>query len=178
MNRYFYIDAEGNQKGTFTALELKQESVKRDTLVWTQGMEQWKRAEEVDELRYLFSGTYQEAPSYPAQPVQSPEDKQIRPTVEQRPMPKTWLVESILVTILPFMLCGSLVYLNHRHCLRRAGRIMHNRGDYVAAGRVVPISRKWTRIAMWIAIGWVLLFVIGRILIFGIIDGRFSEMAT
>ncbi len=52
---YFYIDAAGKQKGTFSPEELGQESIKRDTLVWTQGMEQWKRAEEVDELQYLFT---------------------------------------------------------------------------------------------------------------------------
>ena len=46
MNRYFYIDTEGKQKGTFSPEELRQERVRRDTLVWTQGMEQWKRAEE------------------------------------------------------------------------------------------------------------------------------------
>ena|SRR5690554_1177775 len=185
MNRYFYIDAEGNQKGTFTALELKQESVKRDTLVWTQGMEQWKRAEEVDELRYLFSGTYQEAPSYPAQPVQSPGGQaSYAPGIdekEQRPMPKTWLVESILVTILPFMLCGSFLNLLGIIGIVYAAQVesFYNRGDYVAAAESSRSAGKWTRIAMWIAIGWVLLFVIGMILIFGIIGwAGFSEMGN
>ncbi len=54
MNRYFYIDTEGKQKGTFSPQELRQEQVKKDTLVWTQGMEQWKRADEVAELSLLF----------------------------------------------------------------------------------------------------------------------------
>lgn len=58
MNRYFYIDAEGKQKGTYTPLELREEGVRRNTLVWTQGMEQWQKAEEVNELDFLFSGTY------------------------------------------------------------------------------------------------------------------------
>ncbi len=188
MNRYFYIDAEGNQKGTFTALELKQESVKRDTLVWTQGMEQWKRAEEVDELRYLFSGTYQEAPSYtdqPAHPVQFPGGQAIfAPGIdekERRPMPKTWLVESILVTILPFMLCGSFLSLLGIIGIVYAAQVesFYNRGDYVAATESSRSAGKWTRIAMWIAIGWVLLFVIGMILLFGIIGwAGFSEMGN
>jgi len=39
MNRYFYIDAEGKQKGTFSPDELIHENVKRETLVWTQGMD-------------------------------------------------------------------------------------------------------------------------------------------
>ena len=69
MNRYFYIDTAGKQKGAFTAIELKEENIKRDTLVWTQGMEQWKRADEIDELRHLFSETYQAPP--PSDPSSS-----------------------------------------------------------------------------------------------------------
>jgi len=74
MNRYFYIDIDGKQKGTFSPDELRQEHVKRDTLVWTQGMEQWKRAGDVDELLFLFSeepGNYQTASS--SQPSQYPQ---------------------------------------------------------------------------------------------------------
>ena len=51
MNRYFYIDTEGKQKGTFSPEELRMEQIKRDTLVWTQGMEQWKRGAGVAFLR-------------------------------------------------------------------------------------------------------------------------------
>ena len=31
MNRYFYIDSEGKQKGTFSPEELKSENIKKDT---------------------------------------------------------------------------------------------------------------------------------------------------
>src|SRR5690554_1150284 len=167
MNRYFYIDTAGKQKGAFTAIELKEENIKRDTLVWTQGMEQWKRADEIDELRHLFSETYQAPPpSDPSSPPQQPV------------MPKTWLVESILVTIIPFMLCGSFLSLLGIIGIVYAAQVesFYNRGDYVAAAESSRSAGKWTRIAMWIAIGWVLLFVIGMILIFGIIGwAGFSE---
>ncbi|HBG42358.1 MAG TPA: hypothetical protein DDW85_13295, partial [Porphyromonadaceae bacterium] len=63
MNRYFYIDHEGKQKGTFSPEELRLENVRKDTLVWTQGMEQWERAEAVAELRFLFTE---------ARPVETP----------------------------------------------------------------------------------------------------------
>ena len=67
MSSYFYIDIAGNQKGGFTLEELKNEPVKRETLVWTQNMPQWARAEEVNELSFLFA----HAPP-PLPPLQSP----------------------------------------------------------------------------------------------------------
>lgn len=178
MNRYFYIDAEGKQKGTFTAIELKQENIKRDTLVWTQGMEQWKRAEEVEELQYLFSGTFNSIPS--VEVSQASHEVGSEPYPKQ-PMPKTWLVESILVTILPFMLCGSFLSLLGIIGIVYAAQVesFYNRGDYIASAEASRSAGKWTRIAMWIAIGWVLLFVIGMILLFGVIGlAGFSDIGN
>ncbi len=180
MNRYFYIDDEGKQKGTFTPMELKEENVKRDTLVWTQGMEQWKRAEEVDELLFLFSSTYHSPPSMQSQPVQP----QHAPTVHapsQQPMPKTWLVESILVTILPFILCSSFLSLLGIIGIVYATQVesFFNRGDYQASVEASRSAGKWTRIAMWIAIGWILLIIIAVAVIFGVIGlAGFSEIGT
>ncbi len=172
MNRYFYIDIEGKQKGTFSPDELRQEHVKRDTLVWTQGMEQWKRAGEVDELLFLFSdvsGNYQtvrtaQTPQYP-QPT-APFEAESRP-----PMPKTWLVESILVTLLPFIFCGSFLSLLGIIGIVYAAQVesFYNRGDYNASLESSRSAGKWAKIALWIAIAWILLIVITLVLIFGFI---------
>ena len=183
MNRYFYIDTDGKQKGTYTAIELKQENVKRDTLVWTQGMEQWKRAEEVDELRYLFSGIYQAAqPVQPqvAQPAQAFYAPGANPQIQQ-PMPKTWLVESILATILPFILCSSILSLLGIIGIVYAAQVesFYNRGDYLASMEASRSAGKWTRIAMWIAIGWIVLLIIGVIILFSVIGwAGFSGMSN
>lgn len=167
MNRYFYIDTEGKQKGTFTPEELMQEQMKRDTLVWTQGMEHWKRADEVEELRFLFSGSsnaYRTA--YPDQSVPYPQYAAPYAGDTSRPMPKTWLVESILVTILPFVFCSSFLSLLGIIGIVYAAQVesFYNRGDYSAAAESSRSAGKWTKIALWIAIGWVLLIVIAIIL--------------
>lgn len=178
MNRYFYIDAEGKQKGTFTAMELKEEHVKADTLVWTQGMEQWKRADEVDELKYLFSGThYYTAQPMPSEPSQG--TYAYGPTHQEQPMPKTWLVESILLTILPFIFCGSFLSLLGIIAIVYAAQVesFYHRGDYTGSLEASRSAGKWTRVAMWIAIGWVLLFIIGMAILFGIIGlAGFSDI--
>lgn len=163
MNRYFYIDAEGKQKGTFSPEELRQEGIKRDTLVWTQGMGQWKRAEEMDDLLFLFPDTYKE-PQPPSalnnRPGEAPELN------VAQPMPKTWLVESILVTILPFLLCSSFLSLLGIIGIVYAAQVesFFNRGDYSASLESSRSAAKWTKIAMWIAICWIALLIIGIVL--------------
>ncbi len=54
MNTQFYIVSEGNQKGPYSFDELKNLNLKRDSLVWHEGMENWKKAESVDLLKELF----------------------------------------------------------------------------------------------------------------------------
>src|SRR5690554_2344595 len=135
MNRYFYIDTEGKQKGTFSPDELGQEQIKKETLVWTQGMEQWKRADEVEELARLFTGdaafgVREQVPSYgQAQQVG------YNTATAAPQMPRSWMVESILVTILPFMFCSSFFSLLGIIAIVYAAQVesFFNRGDYAAA---------------------------------------------
>lgn len=182
MNRYFYIDSEGKQKGTFSPEELKSENIRKDTLVWTQGMGEWTRASEVGELNYLFaenSGYYpsqQQAsqpvtpPAYAAQPTES------QPQV----MPKSWLIESILATVLPFLLCSSIFSLLGIIGIVHASKVesLFNRGDYTGSLEASKQAGKWTKIAMWIGIAWVvlmILFIVG-IIVFGVSMAGISDV--
>lgn len=174
MNRYFYIDSEGKQKGTFSPEELKTENIKKDTLVWTQGMSEWKRAEEVAELNYVF------APIPVAEPAYAPHPQQQQPPVMQQPtyyarqqqptqpMPKTWLVESILATILPFILCSSFLSLLGIIGIVNASKVesLFARGDYQGSLEASRQAAKWTKIALWISVAWIALLILCIILIF------------
>ena len=53
MKKYFYIK-EGIKSGPFDLEDLKSEEVKRETLVWFQGIKDWKKASEIKELDELF----------------------------------------------------------------------------------------------------------------------------
>ena len=53
MKRYFYIKEE-NKLGPFDLEDLKSENIKRDTLVWFQGIKDWKKASKIKELGELF----------------------------------------------------------------------------------------------------------------------------
>ncbi len=168
MNHYFYIDAEGKQKGTFLPDELKKENVRKDTLVWTQGMNEWKRAEEVAELNYLFEGVAPVAePLYPSQQPPVVEPATHAPGQTPQPMPKTWLLESILATILPFILCGSFLSLLGIIGIVNASQVESQfaRGQYQSALESSRQAGRWTKIALWISIAWAALWIIGIILI-------------
>ncbi|NLX67388.1 MAG: DUF4339 domain-containing protein [Bacteroidales bacterium] len=176
MSHFFYIGTDGKQKGTFSPEELRGEGVKRDTLVWTQGMEQWKRAEEMEELYFLFSDSYRGPQTKEEQPaVQYDHSVGFARTGEIGPMPKTWLVESILVTILPFLFCSSFLNLLGIIAIVYAAQVesFYNRGDWNASMESSRSAAKWTKIAMWIAIGWVALMVIAVIL-FVVLIGSIS----
>lgn len=174
MNRYFYIDSEGKQKGTFSPEELKNENIKRDTLVWTQGMSEWMRASDISELNALFiesAGYYppqQPAPQPVTPPVQQPGAYLgTQPRTQQMP-PKSWLVESILVTVLPFILCSSIFSLLGIIGIVSASKVesLFQRGDYAAALEASNQAGKWTKITLWISIAWVLLWIIAIVAIF------------
>lgn len=176
MNRYFYIDATGKQRGTFTPQELREENVRRDTLVWTQGMEQWKRADEVEELNIVF-----ETPYTPPKQFYS-EAKHESYAVASKP--KSWLIESLLVTILPFVFCGSFLSLIGIIAIVYATQVDSHfaRGDYRASEEASLSAGRWTKITLWIFVAWVALIILSVVVLFGFLGlslagvGEFIDM--
>lgn len=164
MNRYFYIDHEGKQKGTFSTEELKNEPITRDTLVWTQGMSEWIQAENVPELQYLFSlqtGAVQTENVLQAQPIVSASNQ----VSHNQPMPKTYMTETILATILPFFLCGNLFSLLGIIGIVNASKVepLYLRGAYAESQEASRQAGRWVKIAVWIAIGGVVLAILAII---------------
>lgn len=45
MNQQFYVAVNGQQTGPFTLDELKAKNIQHDTLIWTEGLESWTKAE-------------------------------------------------------------------------------------------------------------------------------------
>ena len=165
MNRYFYIDSEGKQKGTFTLEELRNEHIGKETQVWTQGMPEWQRAFDVVELQPLF-----ELQAYGNQYVEQTTLNQTtyqQTAAENLPvMPKSWMVESILVTILPFLLCGNVFALLGIIAIINASKVesLYRSGLYAQSKEASYNARRWTKITLWIAIGAILLGIIGIVI--------------
>jgi len=53
MKKYFYSNGEEKQ-GPFSFEEIKKENIKKETLVWFEGLEDWKPAEEIEEFEEIF----------------------------------------------------------------------------------------------------------------------------
>ena len=53
MKHYFHSDGE-NQKGPFTFEQLKNENIEKETLIWFEGLDDWKPAKEIRELDETF----------------------------------------------------------------------------------------------------------------------------
>lgn len=137
----YYILVNNVKQGPFPKEELIQKGITGNTMVWCAGMSDWRKAAEVADLADIL----QQMPPEPPQ--------------NNRIMPKTWLVESILVTIfccLPFGIIGIInatkvenLYLN---------------GQYDMAEYYSDQAKKWT---FWGLISSLIIGVLYIILVVG-----------
>lgn len=64
--KYFILDGKNQQQGPFSIYELKDRGIRQETLVWAEGMTDWRPAWEVEELRrFLFATTPGSVPPPP-----------------------------------------------------------------------------------------------------------------
>lgn len=165
MTRYFYIDSEGNQKGPLTLDELRVEHIRKEQLVWTQGMTDWKPAYDIADLKSLFEVS---ETTFQHQHQTTPPPPHQTDTGNVPLMPKTWMVETILVTILPFILCGNILSLIGIAGIVNASKVesLYNSGLYDRAQEASDNAARWTKITFWIAIAAIVLAIIGIIAFF------------
>lgn len=156
MKKYFYTDGTNNF-GPFTLEELREKNISRETKVWFQELGEWKPAGSVPELDEIFRLV--------PPPVQKPVSETNSNTVQnsQKP-PKTWLVESILVTLfccLPFGIAGIV----------NAAKVETKfyGGDIDGANKASADAKKWTTISFWIGLA------IGIIYLIAVIAGVASD---
>lgn len=73
----FYIHKDEQQQGPFTKDELKDLKITRDTMVWFEGEENWKKAIEIDELKDIIKNIPPPIPTSPpiAPPLQTEKQK-------------------------------------------------------------------------------------------------------
>jgi hypothetical protein len=137
MKQYYYSD--GTKKvGPFSLEKLKGQPITRETPVWCHPMPKWKAAGEFPELEELFGTIPPDLNNIAPKQERSHEHHVSKP-----PMPKTWLVESILATLfccLPFGIIG-LVY---------AIRVesSYSGGDYPTAERSSREAGRWTKVSI------------------------------
>lgn len=145
MKKYFYTDGTNNF-GPFTLEELQEKKITRETKVWFQELGEWKPAGEVPELTDIFKLT--------PPPITKTNYNRMENINNQKP-PKTWLVESILVTLfccLPFGIAGIV------NAAKVESRFYA--GDIEGANRSSADAKKWTTISFWIGIAFGVIYLI------------------
>jgi len=155
MIKYYYIDdMTRQQQGPFPLNELQGKNIRPETMVWRSGMPDWARAESVDELAFLFDSKIP-VPQEKKEPVKQVLDirhnthpSSYTPRTDNRreenkwndivPMPKNWLVESILLSIF----CCSPVSVVGIFFASKVESLYYAK-DFAGATRASNNARNW-----------------------------------
>lgn len=148
---YYYIDDQGEQFGPYTLEIFRLLPLRPQSPVWSTGMEGWITAGEMKEL----DGFIRKSESTPDIPKDTAEPEPLtemtapatEDSVSAEPMPRTWLTESIVLTLL----CSIIGLIPFFHGMQV--RSLYRIGDYEGAARESATAKKWLFIA--VAIGLV-----------------------
>lgn len=146
--KYFFVEGPYTL-GPYTLEELRAKNISRDTRVWFPELGDWKPAGSIPELNDLFKLV-----PPPLTDHNNPNYKPMNEFNNPRP-PKTWLVESILVTLfccLPFGIAGIV------NAAKVESRFYA--GDIAGAERSSSEAKKWTTISFFIGISGIVIYLI------------------
>lgn len=142
---YYYIDDNGEQFGPYTLEIFRLLPLRSRSYVWSTGMEEWVTAGEMKELDGLTrkSEFMPDIRKDTAEPELFTEGTApaTEDSVSAEPMPKTWLTESILLTLL----CSVIGLIPFFHGMQV--RSLYRMGDYEGAARESATAKKWLFIA-------------------------------
>ena len=131
----YYILINNMKQGPFSLEDLRSKYITGNTMVWRNGLAQWVPASQLEELASIVNAVPPEPPI---------------------PMPKTWMVESILVTCFCCLPCGIVGIIN-------ASKVSSSyaQGFFQEAQRASAEAGKWTKIGFGIGLGvWILYILI------------------
>ncbi len=172
----YFISDGVNQNGPYPVAELLQHGLRANSLVWAEGMSEWKRADQVDELANLLRDQPATAPAVPQPPPARPQAvqpigyhsayQQISPQGYAQPLPQGMAITSMVLGI-----C-SLVFLL-AYCIGIVPGILAVIFGHMALGRIRIGAEQGKSMALaglicgYISLGLTALFVIAAVL-FGI----------
>lgn len=132
----FYILQNNIKQGPFSEEELSHKNINAHTMVWTVGFSNWKEAKDVPELSQLLASLPPEPPIL-------------------KTMPKTWLVESILVTCFCCLPFGVMGIINATKIEEE-----YRCGNYQQVLQRSKQAKKWTLLGFFIALGIFVIYML------------------
>ena len=164
--KQYYIIRNDQPAGPYTIEELAAMGIKPDTIVWAEDIADWIPAYQVNELNSLFASTTAQAPPpYQVPYRQATEAPSYNTTVPvarpsvRPPMPPTYLVWSILVTIFLSRIIGIIAIV---YSIQVSSR--YYAGNYEGAAYASRQARLWVRVPAYIFLGLFLVGLIGGLL--------------
>jgi hypothetical protein len=145
MKKYFYTDGT-NKYGPFTLEELQEKNISRETKVWFQELKEWQNAGNIPELNEIFKLS-------PPPITNTNFSVNNISDIKNHFPPKTWLVESILVTL---FCCLPLGIVGIVSAAKVESRFYS--GDIEGAKRASEEAKKWTSISFWIGIAVLVIY--------------------
>lgn len=113
----FYIHKDDQQQGPFSTDELKDLKITRDTMVWFEGADNWKKAIEVDDLKEIFKSVpppiQTNPPVIPPPLVDKKTKEESKPTVDTKPKKKNTTLIIVVVLLLVGGL-GTFIFINQQ----------------------------------------------------------------
>ena len=135
----FYFIRNGQQIGPIEAEQLAQENITPQTMVWRQGMEDWKEARLLPELDFLWQNNANNGASG-VPPFQAPPRQQ--PFAPQNNTPYSIYAN------------GGIPPIINATRVEKA----YNQGDFAGAERFSKAARSWSIASMAVAVALVLLW--------------------
>lgn len=131
MNEIFII-SNSEKKGPFTLEELKNSGIDKETFVWYNGLEDWKKAEEIDFLKAIISSPIKSHPPEFVEPVEKCEkcNGELTPTYQKGKKLNRKLCHNCDITpgICPF--CKSKLRTKQAQQCPKCGRSWHKDRKY------------------------------------------------
>lgn len=155
---YYVATPAGKHEGPFTIDELRMRGITPDTLVYNEQLGNWTKAALVPEIaNCIFNAPQPQMPGMNNPGYQNFTPQYGMPTGGMPVAPKTWLAESILVTLLcclPFGIVGNIKAASVDSLFRA--------GDYEGAQRASQAAGKWTKLGFFCGLAVaVIYFIIG-----------------
>lgn len=129
MSNFFYIDVDGSQKGPLSLDDLvKIRCLSVETMVWTNYMADWQRADSVEELKEYFTAIYllrmeeSTPPEFNSSTTYTYGNQMKTCRIPEKP--ETWFIWNILVTFFCCMVGGiiGIIFSNKADSLWSSGQ--------------------------------------------------------
>ena len=170
-NLYFIQNGNGQKIGPIAVEQLVQEEITPRTLVWRQGLEDWKEARLLPELDFLWQNSTPNAgsdtPPFQAPPRQHPFAPQSNTPYNSYTngdippkCPPNYLAFAIISAILgtiflfPFGMIFGVIAIVKASSVEK----IHRQGDFSEAERYSKAARSWSIASMAVAVALVLLW--------------------